>query len=109
MPSDAMSGSPAGSSTALPSFYSPKTKNADEKPPSYNEVGGQTLEQSIEDLSLSPAPSTSASASVSAHAEGPETPIGQPPPAVPAVARLYAAKHTRNFYTCDSWTSWCSR
>ncbi|UPK94999.1 hypothetical protein LCI18_005934 [Fusarium solani-melongenae] len=80
MPSDAMSGSPAGSSTALPSFYSPKTQNADEKPPSYNEVAGQTLEQSIEDLSLSPAPSTSASASVSAHAEGPETPIGQPPP-----------------------------
>ncbi|EEU42681.1 uncharacterized protein NECHADRAFT_105166 [Fusarium vanettenii 77-13-4] len=80
MPSDAMSGSPAGSSTALPSFYSPKTQNADEKPPSYNEVVGQTLEQSIEDLSLSPAPSTSASASVSAHAEGPETPIGQPPP-----------------------------
>ncbi|KAJ4189359.1 GTP cyclohydrolase II [Fusarium falciforme] len=80
MPSDAMSGSPAGSSTALPSFYSPKTQNADEKPPSYNEVGGQTLEQSIEDLSLSPAPSTPASASVSAHAEGPETPIGQPPP-----------------------------
>lgn len=75
-----MSGSPAGSSTALPSFYSPKTQNADEKPPSYNEVVGQTLEQSIEDLSLSPAPSTSASASVSAHAEGPETPIGQPPP-----------------------------
>lgn len=80
MPSDAMSGSPAGSSTALPSFYSPKTQNADEKPPSYNEVAGQTLEQSIEDLSLSPAPSTSASASVSAHAEGPETPIGQAPP-----------------------------
>lgn len=80
MPSDAMSGSPAGSSTALPSFYSPKTQNADEKAPSYNEAGGRTLEQSIEDLSLSPAPSTSASASVSAHAEGPETPIGQPPP-----------------------------
>ncbi|KAI8715865.1 GTP-cyclohydro2 domain-containing protein [Fusarium sp. LHS14.1] len=82
MPSDAMSGSPAGSSTALPSFYSPKTQNADEKPPSYNEVAGQTLEQSIEDLSLSPAPSTSASASASAsaHTEGPETPISQPPP-----------------------------
>ncbi|KAM0420927.1 hypothetical protein ACHAPT_011317 [Fusarium lateritium] len=80
MPSDAMSGSPAGSNTALPSFYSPKTQTADEKAPSYNQDHGRTLEQSINDLSLSPAPSTSASASASAHAEGPETPINQPPP-----------------------------
>ncbi|KAM5368443.1 hypothetical protein ACJZ2D_009513 [Fusarium nematophilum] len=77
MPSDAMSGSPAGSSTALPSFYSPKTQAADADSPSQHNTRGRTLEQSIDDLSLSPAPSASASASASAQ---PETPIGQPPP-----------------------------
>ncbi|KAM5350353.1 hypothetical protein ACJ41O_006858 [Fusarium nematophilum] len=72
-----MSGSPAGSSTALPSFYSPKTQAADADSPSQHNTRGRTLEQSIDDLSLSPAPSASASASASAQ---PETPIGQPPP-----------------------------
>ncbi|KAF4996615.1 hypothetical protein FDECE_12352 [Fusarium decemcellulare] len=76
MPSNALSGSPTGSNTALPSFYSPKTQAADTEASSHNEPNGRTLEQSIDDLSLSPAPSTSASASV----ETPETPIGQPPP-----------------------------
>ncbi|EWG52414.1 GTP cyclohydrolase II [Fusarium verticillioides 7600] len=75
MPSDTMTGSPSGSSSALPSFYSPKTEAADAST-SHNE---QSLEQSIDSLSLSPAPSTPASASVSAHPD-PETPIGQEPP-----------------------------
>lgn len=81
-----MSGSLAGSSTTLPSFYSPRTQAADAGSPSRNDADRKTLEQSIDHLSLSPAPSTSASVSASTHTETeteilpPATPNGQLPP-----------------------------
>ncbi|SPJ71968.1 probable GTP cyclohydrolase II [Fusarium torulosum] len=82
MPPDTMPGSPAGSSSALPSFYSPKAEAADASASSHNDAHGQSLEHSIDSLSLSPAPSTPASAPVSARPD-PETPIGlEPPPSL---------------------------
>lgn len=94
MPSNTTSGSLAGSSANLPSFYSPRTQPVDKDSPSRNDTHQQTLEQSIDHLSLSPAPSTSASpsacasasASTNTHTEtetevlAPATPNGQLPP-----------------------------